>query len=868
MSDTPNTVGSNLGFHVDLTAASLSEMLERLEIDVEADLAAKSMTQGRSAERYQVETALNEGGDEQLLLATDLTCERQVHIQVPAKGASVEGNARFVERMRLLRQLNHPSIPAIIDLGVDSNGRPYAVTVAPTGRTLAEILYACKTGDTTMQRRYQLPRLLDIFVQICDGISHAHRQGVIHLSLNPNDIFVGDDGEISITNWRHAREATLFASEQEAGPSTARGDWKVETHEIQQPGSDRVLAYLAPEQVLGRAQDIRLWTDIYALGAVLYHMITLRPPVEADTPEELIKRVARGEIADPSLYSAERALVAEIGGRNRRGGPDANRHYSPHKQIPESLSAVVMKALAPRPVGRYETAQGLRKEIDAHRDGHVTREEAASFERESVEVLGQHQFRNRVVWMIVGLVTLAIVVLFGLSAHEMMQMQEKLELADSKRITAERKVGELQTELAVRPKPTPNIEAMLWDASSDESKLWRTAEDALLGALRMDSESWRAHYELGKVYLTQLDPKAARLQFQLAKSYVSPFELEQVAMIKRYIEICNLLERHLTEGDRPVATSNGEAPTAAPPVAPDPQSEPIEDDPVMLKLREVKSKLETANPGVKLPDRFFYIGDNTLDIEIADQPNLRDIQPLTVLPITSLSLWKTGVTDLAAIRSLPIKSLSLSQSGISDISALQGLQLESLDLTESAVADLMPLLGMKLQALYLDGTRVSDITALRGMPLTSLGLSQTQVSDISALTGMKLQGLGLNGTRVNDLSVLTGMPLSVLGLSGTAIRSIDDLQDLPITRLDLSDTAISSIAALVGMPLQRLELSGCANLKDLKLLIECPDIERLSVPATITNITYLRKLPNLRYIDTKDAVTEADDFWRAYFDQK
>ena len=864
MSDTPTkSSDSGAGFHADLSAASFSELLAALEIEVDADLAAKSAAEGKPGERYQIDERLSEVGDEQLLLATDISCERQVHIQVPAKGAPVECTARFVERMRLLRTLNHPTIPAIIDLGVDRTGRPFAVTATPSGRTLSDILHASKTGDVTMQRRFPLPRLLDIFVQLCDGIAHAHTQGVIHLNLNPNDIYIGDDGEVAITNWRNAREATLFANDDEPPKTSGRGDWKVDTHEIQQPDSHRVLAYLAPEQVLGRAEDIRLWTDIYSLGAVLYYMITMRPPVEADTPETLLKRVARGEIADPSLYSAERALVAEMGGGKRRG-PEPNRHYSSHKQIPESLSAVVMKALAPRPVGRYETATGLRKEIDAHRDGHNTREEEASFQRESVEVLGQHQFRSRLMWMAIGLVTLAIVVIFGLSAHEMVKMQEAIELADAGRIAAERKVEDLKTELAVRPKPTPNIEAMLWDASSDESKLWRTAEDALLGAIRMDNESWRARYELGRVYLTQLDPAAALLQFQLAKSSVNPFELEQVASIKRYIEICKVLHKHLNEGGTTV-TATADGLTTETPPEPEPEPEPIEDDPIMLKLREVKAKLEAANPGVKLPGRFFYIGENTLDIEIADQPNLRDIRPLTVLPITSLNLWKTGVTDLSAIRNLPVKSLSLSQSRISDISALKGLPLESLDLTESAVSDLMPLLGMKLQALYLDGTEVSDITALRGMPLASLGLSQTRVSDISALTGMKLQGLGLNGTQVGDLKVLKGMPLSVLGLSGTPVRNIDDLQDLPITRLDLSDTTIDSIAALVGMPLKRLELSGCANLKDLRLLAECPGIERLSVPKTIANITYLRKLPNLRYIDTKDAVTEADDFWRSYF---
>lgn len=853
---------NDIGFHADLSAASFSDLLAALEIEVDADLAAKSAQDGEAADRYQIDEKISEVGDEQLLLGTDLSCERKVHIQVPAKGAPLECTVRFVERMCLLRALNHPAIPPIIDLGVDRAGRPYSVTAAPSGRTLADILHASKTGDVTMQRRYPLARLLDIFVQLCDGLAHVHKQGVIHLNLNPNDIYIGDNGELAITNWRHAREATLFADDEANPKASGRGDWEVETQEIQQPETNRVLAYLAPEQVLGRAQDIRLWTDIYALGAVLYYIITQRPPVEADTPELLLKRVARGEIADPSLYSAERALVAERGGQ--QSGPDANRHFSAHKQIPESLSAVVMKALAPRPMGRYESADGLRKEIDSHRDGHNTREEEATFQRESVEVLGQHQFRSRLMWMVIGLITLAIIIVLALNAHEMVKMQEEIELAKAKQITAERKVEKFQTELAVRPKPTPNIEAMLWDASSDESKLWRTAEDALLGAIRMDNESWRARYELGRVYLTQLDPAAALLQFQLAKSTVNPFELEQVSMIKRYIKICQLLSAHLKEdGSVVAATASG---TAEPP-QPEPAPEPIEDDPVMLKLRDVKEKLEAANPGVKLPERFFYIGDNTLDIEIADQPDLRDIRPLTALPITSLNLWKTGVTDLSAIRTLPLKSLSLSQSDISDISALKGLPLESLDLTESSVSDLMPLLGMKLQALYLDGTKVNDITALRGMPLRSLGLSQTQVADISPLAGMKLEGLGLNGTKVGDLSVLKGMPLNVLGLSGTPIRNVDDLQDLPVARLDLSDTAIDSIAALVGMPLKRLELSGCRKLKDLSLLVQCPGIERLSVPSTITNITYLRKLPNLRYIDTKDAVTEADDFWRSYFDR-
>ena len=148
---------------------------------------------------------------------------------------------------------------------------------------------------------------------------------------------------------------------------------------------------------------------------------------------------------------------------------------------------------------------------------------------------------------------------------------------------------------------------------------------------------------------------------------------------------------------------------------------------------------------------------------------IADIGPLKDLPLTSLNLPSTRVTDISALEGMPLKFLYLKGSPVADISVLRGMPLVSLGLQNTKVSDISPLAGIQLAGLYLDGTPVADIGPLKGMPLTALGLSDTKVTDLSPLRGMPLEKLLFTPENIK-----TGMDVIRSMQSLTVMASNDD----------------------------------------------------------------------------------------------
>ncbi len=267
------------------------------------------------ADRYEVEGRIGAGGMAEVWRGHDRVLNRTVAIKTLLP--QFASDASFVDRFRREAQaaarLNHAGIVSVYDSGTDGD-TPYIVMEFIEGRTLADYLGSGKTIPPMEAAK--------IAQDIAESLAVAHAQGVIHRDIKPANVMVTRDGKVLVMDFGIARLIT--------GPETA-------------PQTSAVLgtaSYLSPEQAQGQPVDAR--TDIYALGVVLYEMLTGRPPFTGDSPMAIAYKQVNATPPAPSAAN-----------------PD----------VPPELDAVVMRALSKNPANRYQSGKEFADDLERARIG-------------------------------------------------------------------------------------------------------------------------------------------------------------------------------------------------------------------------------------------------------------------------------------------------------------------------------------------------------------------------------------------------------------------------------------------------------------------------------------------------------------------
>jgi eukaryotic-like serine/threonine-protein kinase len=202
-----------------------------------------------------------------VLRATDQDIRRDVAMKV-MHGAAVsdEQRQRFINEAQITGQLEHPSIVPVYELG-ELEGEAFYTMKFVNGRTLSEVL----------AEEYPIARLLGIFLKSCDAIAFASSRGIIHRDLKPDNIMIGEFGEVLVLDWGLAKaigaeESPVADSAQTLNLDAAGAELTLEGDVLGTP------AYMSPEQARGRVDEIDIASDIYALGAILYTILTHSPP--------------------------------------------------------------------------------------------------------------------------------------------------------------------------------------------------------------------------------------------------------------------------------------------------------------------------------------------------------------------------------------------------------------------------------------------------------------------------------------------------------------------------------------------------------------------------------------------------------------
>jgi WD40 repeat protein/serine/threonine protein kinase len=444
------------------------------------------------AGKFAIIEELNRGGMGVVLRGRDRGLHREVAIKVIRDQDSPHQRDRFLKEAQITGQLEHPNIVPVHEFGVDASGRMFFAMKLVRGRNLAEVIDQHRTQPAIAAQEYPLVKMVGILVQVCNAIAFAHSRGVTHRDLKPGNIMLGDFGEVMLMDWGLAKvgEAAAAGTRSDLGSprlsaepedestcaTVGRFDITVDGAVIGTP------AYMSPEQASGQISKMDNRSDVYALGAILYEIITLHPPISGSDLKDVLRKAMLGHIEPPE----------------RR---------APARQVPRDLAAIAMKALAADPQQRYPGASLMRRDLENFLEGRAVSARADSLVEALAKVVRRHRITSTAV-ALAALLLAAVVV-----ASYVFNLQQR------QRAEAERSVALIERSRA--------------ETESDKAKRERNRAEAAAEAAererqRATSESRAAQLERGRAEqaLQVADQQRAIAEEERQRS-TSAFEREQ-----------------------------------------------------------------------------------------------------------------------------------------------------------------------------------------------------------------------------------------------------------------------------------------------------------------------------------------------------
>lgn len=246
--------------------------------------------------RYELKGEMARGGQGAILRVWDEDLRRHLAMKVVLGQGDAEPGGdtprvdsktlgRFLEEAQVTGQLDHPGIVPVHELGLDSQGDVYFTMKLVRGEDLRSVFEKVRDGSEGWTRT----RALNVLSRVCEAISYAHAKGVVHRDLKPSNVMVGRFGEVYVMDWGLARVmGREDVKDVRIRPPAMTSDLRSERKDLgNEPDSPLVTmdgdvvgtpAYMPPEQAAGRLKELGPHSDVYAIGAMLYHLLADRPP--------------------------------------------------------------------------------------------------------------------------------------------------------------------------------------------------------------------------------------------------------------------------------------------------------------------------------------------------------------------------------------------------------------------------------------------------------------------------------------------------------------------------------------------------------------------------------------------------------------
>ena len=875
--------------------------------------------QGTSLPDYEILRVLGEGGMGVVYQARQTSVDRTIALKMIKPGVAREQveRERFLAEAMATAELDHPNIVPIHDLGSNEQGVLFYAMKEVRGRRWSEAI-----ADKSLDEN------LDILLRVADAVAFAHSKGVIHRDLKPDNVMLGDYGEVLLMDWGLAASVGEGEKAERLAEGTAIGGTP---------------AYMAPEMAVGDVSRIGPQSDVYLLGAVLFEIATGKRPHSGDSVMECLAGAAENRIEDAEqkgelVEIALRAMATQPEDRydDVKAFQSAVRDYQRHEEsirlaadASEELAQAEASAnydhyadalsgyrqalklwaangraevgLAAARLGYAQCAFGKRDfdlagslldPVSAEHQGLATKIAAARRAREAR--------RRRIKTLTYGTATLAAAIIVVLAAS-FLWVQSARRAEQVQRQKAEQALADYESEQARRQTDrhdsAPSIirSARMFIEQGEFDTARRMAE----AAIDYDPELPEAWLTRGLLLLRSEEYAAAREACAVA------VRLQPLDEDARLVFAVSAMAVEGGAEAAPLPELGGVASRLGLPTLAAEFSGSAQE-----RLLHYQAKIEKAWPGLggglaTEDDGSFYLkalgaldvadlaplrGIPLSRIVLQGSLHIRDLSPLVGMPLRELGLSRcSGVRDLTPLRGLPMERLNLICTAVEDLAPLQGMPLTTLVLDYTPVTDIAPLRGHRMEDISLAGTGVSDLSPLLGMPLRRLQVPQcSAVSDLSPLKGMPLQTLSIaRCVRITDLSPLAGAPLSYLNAEGaSSVSDLTPLAGMPLVHLNVRTTGVEDLGPLRGMRLEELKVLS-TRVRDLSPLRGMPlrilDLEHTQVtdltplsdaaletlsftPANITEgIDTIRKMETIRQLGAAAGdLMPPSEFWRRY----
>ena len=352
-----------------------------------------------SARRFRIVKPYAKGGLGEIFVAHDEQLDRAVALKRirPEFVEHESSRARFIGEAEITGRLEHPNIAPVYALGRDRDKRPFYAMRFIDGKPFDQVIedfhrtYAA--GGDPGKRQLALRKLLGNVISVCDAVAFAHSRDVLHRDVKPHNVMLGPFGETMLVDWGLAKVNSAPTSDAGFGLD----------QEVRQNGNGLseagsligTLTYMSPEQAEPKTALVGPASDVYSLGATLYHLLTGRPPFAGGDHEELRRNVIQGKFPPPREVD---------------------------RTVPGALGAIVLKAMAHEPRDRYPSATALAEDIE-----HWLADEPVTAWREPLSIRARRGMRRHRT-LAVGTAAALLVGVVGLAGFAIVLADKNREL--------------------------------------------------------------------------------------------------------------------------------------------------------------------------------------------------------------------------------------------------------------------------------------------------------------------------------------------------------------------------------------------------------------------------------------------------------
>ncbi|MDD7983877.1 serine/threonine-protein kinase [Lentisphaera marina] len=614
----------------------------------------------------------SEGGLKRIDLCYNRKTNRRVAMATLKDGSDPQKVEVFLREAKLNAALQHPNIVPVYNIGLDQD-KPWFTMKFIAGQSLSEVIDELKSGK---QNEFSgLNNRLDIFLKVCDAIAYAHSVGVVHLDIKPDNIRISSYGDVVLCDWGLADVEASCCDELLLEYCSVL-DHDIENHTIHgtvkgSPG------YMAPEQTSKLKMRKGFHTDIFSLGTLLYALLSLEKPFKGKSIDEILDKTARCQFPIPTSLNS---------------------------QIPISLEAVCLKAMALQPEDRYANVQDLQKDILAYRNGFMPDAEEASFAKALKLLLLRHKaFSTLAIFTLLILATalLALSNNLKLAKENEVQLKEKLKLEQ-----------EFNKQMGVDAAP------LFLERAIDAFDICKFDE-----SLRFADNAVNRNPNLQKAWRVKANNHFIREEYQAflkvheKAAYSSTHPMTKLALKYSQIKADDSTALNISQYLNLLT-----------------DFKPLNNGHIYFKIIHYKAfqnldiddrikfckGVITLNHGPKKAALLnFYFNKSTGHLDVSN------------------NLW---LSSHLCLMNFPAKSIDLSNTAIYNSIGLRAMPLEAADLSNTKIIELQTFPSKKVKVLKLSGNTLFHIKPITDLPIEELHIQHTLIvnsQEIALLTKLK-----------------------------------------------------------------------------------------------------------------------------------